>query len=180
MLLLRSWDPQKSLYPAIAIAKRHRSLFFLHSQASHQYVQFVITIAINYYRPQRSWAKVMFLQVSVILLTGGGGCLPQSMLGCQHPPPPEQTPHTRPPWIRHPPGADTTSPRTRHTTPPDQAPPQDQTPPPRPGTHPPPPPGADTTPPGSRRQHTVNVRTNKRPHYTMDSSHLSPAYNEFG
>ena len=37
----------------------------------------------RYYRPQRSWAKVMFLQLSVILLTGGvgvwyfrrGGCL---------------------------------------------------------------------------------------------------------
>ena len=34
----------------------------------------------NYYRPQRSWGKVMFLQASVILLTGevcsgGGDCL---------------------------------------------------------------------------------------------------------
>ena len=29
-----------------------------------------------YYRPQRSWGKVMFLHVSVILFTGGGG-LPQ-------------------------------------------------------------------------------------------------------
>ena len=27
------------------------------------------------YRPQRSWGKVMFLQASVILLTGGGVCL---------------------------------------------------------------------------------------------------------
>ena len=34
--------------------------------------------------PQRSWGKVMFLQASVILLTGGGG-LPQCMLG-YHPP----------------------------------------------------------------------------------------------
>ena len=59
-----------------------------------------------YYRSQRSWAKVMFLQASVILSTGG--CLPQCMLGCQpprpgrHPPdqadtPPDQadTPQTR-------------------------------------------------------------------------------------
>ena len=30
---------------------------------------------LNYYRPQRSWGKVMFLQASVILLTGGGACV---------------------------------------------------------------------------------------------------------
>ena len=93
-----------------------------------------------YYRPQRSWAKVMFLQASVILSTGGEGvCLsacwdarpPQS----RHPPgsrhPSEQTPSPPlgpgTPQTRHPPGADT----------------------PRPVTHPPPqdqahPPGADT------------------------------------
>ena len=49
-------------------------------------------------------AKVMFLLVSVILLTGG--CLPQCMLGYQHPPPPQEQ---RPPGCqsRHPPGADT-------------------------------------------------------------------------
>ena len=51
-----------------------------------------------YYRPQRSWGKVMFLQVSVILFTGGvclSACwdtIPQS----RHPPrsrhPQEQTP----------------------------------------------------------------------------------------
>ena len=69
---------------------------------------------IVYYRPQRSWAKVMFLQASVILLTGGG-CLPQCMLGhppSRHPPwkqtPPEQTPHPS----RHPP-----PPRSRHPPP---------------------------------------------------------------
>ena len=54
--------------------------------------------SVLYYRPQRSWAKVMFLQASVILSTGEG-CLPQCMLGC--PPPSEQTPHPPPP-----PGAD--------------------------------------------------------------------------
>ena len=50
------------------------------------------------YRPQRSWAKVTFLQASVILSTGGGG-LPQCMMGC-HPPPPRS---------RHPIRADTPS-----------------------------------------------------------------------
>ena len=63
------------------------------------------------YRPQRSWAKVMFLQASVILLTGGVSVsvhagihtpLTADPLGADppradpreqtHPPPPEQTP----------------------------------------------------------------------------------------
>ena len=69
----------------------------------------------SYYRPQRSWTKVMFLQASVILSTGG--CLPQCMLGCH--PPLEQTHHPR---SRHPPGAYT--PR-EHTPPPEQTPPQE-------------------------------------------------------
>ena len=75
------------------------------------------------YRPQQSWAKVMFLQASVILSMGGG--LPQCMLGYHHHHPPgADTPHqirpptgsrhppqTRPPsrhppWSRHPPTAD--------------------------------------------------------------------------
>ena len=94
------------------------------------------------YRPQRSWAKVIFLQASVCP-QGGEGCLPQCMLGYspwEQAPPQEQSPR------------DQTSPRSRH--PPDQAPPRDQTPP---GTRPPP--GPDTTtPPGSRLQHTVNER----------------------
>ena len=34
-----------------------------------------------HYRPQTKFAKVMFLHLSVILITGGGGCLPQCMLG---------------------------------------------------------------------------------------------------
>ena len=85
-----------------------------------------------FYRPQRSWAKVMFLQASVILSTGGG-CLPQCMLGYT-PPPGADTP---------PPGADTpqeqnpreqdTPPRSRHS--PEQTPTQEQ------------PPRADTPPP---------------------------------
>ena len=47
----------------------------------------IMSSFVPYYRPQRSWAKVMFLQASVILSTGG--CLPQCMLGYH---PPEQTP----------------------------------------------------------------------------------------
>ena len=121
------------------------------------------------YRPQRSWAKVMFLQASVILSTGG--CLPQCMLGYHHTPP-EQTPprETPPPRNSHPleqtpPRADTPpgsrhTPRSRH--PPEQTPPGvdtplEQTPPPEQT-----PPQADTppeqTPPRSMLRHTVNER----------------------
>ena len=70
------------------------------------------------YRPQRSWGKVMFLQASVILLTGGGYLTPppgaDPLRDQTLPFPPEQTPPgTRPP--------DQTPPRSR--TPPDQTPP---------------------------------------------------------
>ena len=59
-----------------------------------------------YYRLQRSWAKVMFLQASVILSTGGGVCLsacwdarpPQEQTPPQTRHPPNQTPL----WTRHP------------------------------------------------------------------------------
>ena len=49
---------------------------------------------VYYYRPQRSWGKVIFSQASMILFMGG---LPQCMLG-YHPPGPG----------RHPPGAEHT------------------------------------------------------------------------
>ena len=56
----------------------------------------------HYYWPQRSWAKVMFLQASVILLTGEGVCLracwdtPQEQT-----PPGADTPPQSTPWSRH-------------------------------------------------------------------------------
>ena len=57
----------------------------------------------HFYRPQRSWGKVMFLHVSVILFTGGSAPL---HAGIYTPPPnrgrhPSQTRH--PPGTRHPP-----------------------------------------------------------------------------
>ena len=79
------------------------------------------------YRPQQSWAKVIFSQACVKnSVHRGGGCLPQCMLGyipptgpgtpprpgtplSRHPP----RPGTPPPWGRHPPGADT--PPGKHT-----------------------------------------------------------------
>ena len=84
----------------------------------------------HFYRLQRSWGKVMFLQASVILLTGGRGYLtPPS--GSRH------LPGSRHPlWSRHP--------RSRHPpeqTPPKQTPPGADSPPPRADTpqsrHPP-------------------------------------------
>ena len=111
-----------------------------------------------FYRPQRSWGKVMFLQVCVILFTGGG--VPD-----QVPPRPGTPPRTRyppgpgspPPDQVHPPGTRYTPPGTRYT-PPDQVPPRDQVHPPGPGTPPqdqvPPPdqvhPPGPGTPPGTR------------------------------
>ena len=113
----------------------------------------MLVICHVYYWPQRSWAKVMFLQASVILSTGG--VLPQCMLGCQpprdqRPPWTRQTPTPHPPGTRDPPASGRHPPGTR-APPPDQADPDppDQADPPGPGRHP---------PPGSRRQHVVNER----------------------
>ena len=85
----------------------------------------------TYYRPQRSCGKVMFLHLSVILSTGGGGCIPActwatTPLG-RHPPPQADTPcpparHPRvdTPSGRHPPqqaatAADGTHPTGMHS-----------------------------------------------------------------
>ena len=75
-----------------------------------------VTLHVNFYRPQRSWGKVMFLQASVILLTGGVSASVHA-------------------GIPHPLGADTPPPQAdipppRADTPPSkQTPPQEQTPP---------------------------------------------------
>ena len=91
-----------------------------------------------FYRPQRSWAKVIFSQASVC--PQGGGGLPHPP-GSRHPPGSKHPPRSRhPPRTRHP--QDQTSPRDKTNTPlpPDHIHPPDQTP----------------IPPGSRLQHTVN------------------------
>ena len=86
----------------------------------------------NIYRPQRSWAKVIFSQACVKnSVHGGGGRVSASVHAGIHTPP--RTRHT-PPGADPPDQADT--PGARHTplgadTPPDQAHP------PGPGTHPP-------------------------------------------
>ena len=105
----------------------------------------VIEVSSIYYPPQRSWGKVMFLQASVILLTGGEYLTPP-------PPDLEQTHHPppHPPDQVHPPGTRYTPPGPG--TPP---PPWDQVHPPGPGTPPSPgdqvhPPGPGTPPPRTR------------------------------
>ena len=90
------------------------------------------TYILPYYRSQRSWAKVMFLQACVC---PQGGCLPQCMLGY-------------PPRTRHPPGSRHPPRPGNPTSPPDQAPPRPGTPPdqetpPSPPDQAPPPPEAD-------------------------------------
>ena len=84
----------------------------------------------SYYRPQRSWVKVIFSQACVC--PQGGGVSASVHAGISTPPGPD-TPQSRPP------GPDT---------------PWDQTPPFPPEQTPP---GPDT-PPGSRLQHTVYER----------------------
>ena len=63
------------------------------------------------YRPQRSWAKVMFLQASVILSTGGFSSRENTPPGREtprqeNPPQDENPPARRPPWEENPPGGD--------------------------------------------------------------------------
>ena len=110
------------------------------------------------YRPQRRWAKVMFLQASVILSTGGSTSVHAGMPSLdQAPPPQEQTPPRPRPRPR--PREQTPRADPPEQTPPEQTPP-DQTPQPPQSRHPlgsRHPPRADT-PRGGRRQHMVNER----------------------
>ena len=106
----------------------------------------------NIYRPQRSWGKVMFLQVSCDsvhvgggYLTWSGGCVPDQVPLLPGTPPSDQVP---PQDQVHPPGPGTpprtrytprpgtpphqtryTPHQTRYTPPPDQVHPPDQVPP---------------------------------------------------
>ena len=85
-----------------------------------------------HYRPQRSWAKVIFSQECVKnSVHRGGGCLPQCMLG--YTPPGTRPPQTRqadPPGTRPPPTRQADPPRPgRHHHPPRGADPPKQTPP---------------------------------------------------
>ena len=96
-----------------------------------------------YYRPQRSWAKVMFLQASVILSTGGRG-----VSGRENPPSRETPPAERaPPLARR-------TPRARRTPlPGKENPPPGQGEPPSRARRTPPagrPPGQGDTPPSIR------------------------------
>ena len=104
-------------------------------------VKYCLKYCCCFYRPQRSWGNVMFLQASVILLTGRGrGYLTTPRAD---PPPRADTPQSRPSWSRHPPRAN--SPQGRHPPHPGADPPE-QTPP---WQHNPPkqtPPRADTPP----------------------------------
>ena len=71
---------------------------------SEEEIKTGITRLIHYYRPQRSWGKVMFLQASVILLTGGEYLTRYT--------PPDQV---HPPWTRYTPPGTRYTPRNRYT-----------------------------------------------------------------
>ena len=107
----------------------------------------------DFYRPQRSCGQGNVF-TGVCLSTGGGGCLPQCMLGC----------HTLPRDQGDPPAGPGRPHGTRETPPGPGRPPRDQADtPPGPGRPPhgtretPPGPGRHP-PPGSRLQHTVYER----------------------
>ena len=110
-----------------------------------------------YYRPQRSWAKVMFLQAFVILSTGGGMvCLS----ACWDTTPLEQTPPEQIPPGADTPWADTPQsrhPLSRHPSTLEQTPPRLSAPPTPLGLSTSPP-QTKCTPPGSRLWHMVNER----------------------
>ena len=74
------------------------------------------TMFLLYYRPQRSWAKVMFSQASVILSTGGSASVHAGIPSpWEQTPPRDQTPDHAPPRTRPPqPGIPTGS---RHSPP---------------------------------------------------------------
>ena len=136
-----------------------------------QLYSFFDNLKFNFYRPQRSWGKVMFSRACVILFTRGvsasvhAGIPPhppeQTPSRGRHPPradpPGSRLPRADTPWEQTPPRGrhplEQTSPRSRHPqaeTPPwEQTPPLEQTPPrsrhrPR-SRHPP-----EQTPPWSR------------------------------
>ena len=112
-----------------------------------------------HYRPQRSWGKVMFLQVCVILFTGGEYLT-------RYPPRTRYTPRTRYPLDQVPPlGPGTpprTSPRTRYT-------PRDQVHPPGPGT-----PRQDQVHPPAHVHHPPGPGTPPRTRYPPETRYTLP------
>ena len=60
------------------------TIYLVDKKLSSNCVGHSYCLYIFFYRPQRSWGKVIFSQASVILFTGGGG-LPQCMLGYNPP-----------------------------------------------------------------------------------------------
>ena len=94
----------------------------------------IIFVLLYLYRPQRSWAKVMFLQACVCP-RGGGSASVHARIPTPRSRPPDQAPplgtRQTPPWTRQ------TPPRTRQTPPKPGRPPGPGRHPPRPGRCPP-------------------------------------------
>ena len=95
-----------------------------------------------YYRPQRSCGQGNVFTGVCLSTGGGGGCLPQCMLGCQTPLGPGRTPpgtslsacwDARPPAVRQTPPDQADTPQTRQTPPRPGRPPDQADTPPGPG-----------------------------------------------
>ena len=70
-----------------------RAVWHINDEVRNRCVKHLFSPFLDFYRPQRSWDKAMFLHVSVILFTRGG--LPHCMLG--YIPPPTGTRGRHPP-----------------------------------------------------------------------------------
>ena len=124
------YPPEQTIPPCQEADSGIQSMSSRYASYWNAFLYFLIL----YYWPQRSWAKVMFLQVCVILFTGGWGklCLSACWDTTHLPPPGADTS----PRSRHPPGADPPNPPWEQTSPQEQTPPRADAPP---SSRPPPP-----------------------------------------
>ena len=83
--LIQSWSFLLSLFYSFeswphSAAYRYVACIFIFEISNSHLNSLLHLIVLTFFRPQRSWSKVMFLHLSLILFTGRG-CLPQCMLG---------------------------------------------------------------------------------------------------
>ena len=120
---VKMWTIQSLKYFMVVVMVRKftlRLLAYQHlgdvmmKQSAHQILQTIVYNyplgTMHYYWPQRSWAKVIFLQACVCPQGGRGVCL--SACWDTHTPWTRHPPGSRPPWSRHPPWS--RPPRSRH------------------------------------------------------------------
>ena len=112
--------------PYLCISDTHRRIILFHKDPI---IRLFMSAVHAYYRPQRSWGKVMFLQVCVILFTGRG--VPDQVPPRPGTPWTKYTPQTRyppSPGLGTPPWDQVHPPRTRYSLPGPGTPPTRYTP----------------------------------------------------